>query len=304
MEAAFNRININNIGESLQQPNYSINLAEYGEILSVHYSTYEWSQDIMLIVFTNKILVAQLDHQDKLKFDVLAKFQHNVICTNVYLSSETAINIVPLNIQFCTASVDFKLRVFKGNLSNENTCQELVGHTSYINDLNYDPENIYIVSVSDDHTARIWTTADNKQLAILKLTSPGMSTCWHRDDSSKLLVAEKVASAHWAPFDPQLIASLQMGELLLWDITRSSRPIQNNLMYTEGGGEVKFSSGTELIAVLNKLENSLKVIHVQTQQERLNVKLSLPSNITWHLRIPIICGSDGDKLNFWKIVPK
>ncbi|KRT83708.1 WD40 domain-containing protein, partial [Oryctes borbonicus] len=252
-------------------PSYSINLAEHGEILSVHCSTYEWSQDIMLIVFTNKILVAQLDYQDKPKFDVLAEFQHNVICTNIYLSSDTAINIVPMNIQFCTASIDFKLRVFKGNLSDENTCEELVGHTSYINDLNYDPENIYIVSVSDDHTARIWTTADNKQLAILKLTSPGMSTCWHKDDNSKLLVAEKVgiirfynvgkqkpilsfdygkplASAHWAPFDSQLIASLQMGELLLWDMTRSSRPIQNNLMYTEGGGEVKFSPATELIA--------------------------------------------------------
>lgn len=85
---------------------------------------------------------------------------------------------------------------------------------------------------------------DNKQAAILRLTSPGMSACWHRDDNSKLLVAEKVgiirfynvnkqkpilsfdygkplASAHWAPFDSQLIASLQMGELLLWDMTRS-----------------------------------------------------------------------------------
>lgn len=110
--------------------------------------------------------------------------------------------------------------------------------------MNYDPEHIYIVSVSDDHTARLWTTADNKHVATLKLTSPGMSACWHKDDNSKLLIAEKIgvirfynvskqkpilsldygkplASAHWAPFDSQLIASLQMGELLLWDMTHS-----------------------------------------------------------------------------------
>ncbi|KAK9752536.1 WD domain, G-beta repeat [Popillia japonica] len=192
MDISLNRTSIDTLGESLHHPYYSMNLAEHGEILAVHYSPYEWSQDIMLIVFSNKILVLQLDHQDKLKFDVIAEFQHNVICTNTFLSAETALNIVPVNIQFCTAGVDFKLRIFKGNLSDDNTCQELVGHTSYINDLNYDPENIYIVSVSDDHTARIWTVGDNKQLAVFNLTSPGMSTCWHKDDSSKLLIAEKL----------------------------------------------------------------------------------------------------------------
>lgn len=76
------------------------------------------------------------------------------------------------------------------------------------------------------------------------------------------------------------------------------------MIYTECGGEVKFSAGTELVAVLNKLENSVKVFHVQSQQERLNVKLTLPSNITWHLRMPLICTSDGDNLLFWKVVPK
>lgn len=71
----------------------------------------------------------------------------------------------------------------------------------------------------------------------------GVSSCWHRDDKSKLLVAEKIgivrfynvenqkpilsincnkplASVHWAPSDAQVIASLQMGELLIWDLTR------------------------------------------------------------------------------------
>lgn len=62
-------------------------------------------------------------------------------------------------------------------------------------------------------------------------------------DTAKLLVAEKIglirfynvetqrpilsldvgkplSSAHWAPFDTQLVGSLQHGELLLWDLTR------------------------------------------------------------------------------------
>lgn len=66
---------------------------------------------------------------------------------------------------------------------------------------------------------------------------------WHTKDVAKLLVAEKIglirfynvetqrpilsldvgkplSSAHWAPFDTQLVGSVQHGELLLWDLTR------------------------------------------------------------------------------------
>lgn len=71
----------------------------------------------------------------------------------------------------------------------------------------------------------------------------GVSLSWHIRDVAKLLVAEKVglirfynvetqrpilsldvgkslSNAHWAPFDTQLVGSLQHGELLLWDLTR------------------------------------------------------------------------------------
>lgn len=66
---------------------------------------------------------------------------------------------------------------------------------------------------------------------------------WHAKDVAKLLVAEKVglirfynvetqrpilsldvgkplSNVHWAPFDTQLVASVQHGEMLLWDLTR------------------------------------------------------------------------------------
>lgn len=68
MDISLNRTSIDTLGESLHHPYYSMNLAEHGEILAVHYSPYEWSQDIMLIVFSNKILVLQLDHQVRTNF--------------------------------------------------------------------------------------------------------------------------------------------------------------------------------------------------------------------------------------------
>lgn len=71
----------------------------------------------------------------------------------------------------------------------------------------------------------------------------GKSVHWHKEDNSKLLVAEKIGlirfynvdtqtpilsldcgkplfSAHWSPSDSQLVGSLQLGELFLWDMTR------------------------------------------------------------------------------------
>lgn len=85
--------------------------------------------------------------------------------------------------------------------------------------------------------------ASDSLRANLTLFSTGISLCWHTKDTAKLLVAEKIglirfynvetqrpilsldvgkplSSAHWAPFDTQLVGSLQHGELLLWDLTR------------------------------------------------------------------------------------
>ncbi|XP_022901719.1 nucleoporin Nup37 [Onthophagus taurus] len=315
------------IHKQFTEPVYSIDLQENSPVLAVHYSTYEWSQDIILLAFPKKIIVGQILFEDKLELSILAEIQHPLRCTNLYLSSETVLNIIPINVQFCTAANDFKIRIFKTNLSDENSCMELTGHESYINDLNYDPTNSYIASVSDDHTVKVWSTEDNKLTAFFNLTSPGVSCCWHREDPLKLLVAEKIgvirfynvsaikpilscsytkslSAAHWSPNDSQLLASLHMGELLLWDATRLSRPIQTKLIYTESGGDLKFNMSGEFLAIVNKLENSIKVFHVQTQQERLNATLSSPTNITWHFRYPLICVGDDRKLNFWKIPGK
>lgn len=73
---------------------------------------------------------------------------------------------------FCTAADDYKLRIFKSDLS-ESTCKVLNAHSSYINDISFDPENNYLASVSDDETAKIWSTDEFDCVATLMLTSAG-----------------------------------------------------------------------------------------------------------------------------------
>lgn len=42
------------------EPLYSTCLSQYGQITAVHFSPYEWSQNIILIAFPSKILVGHI----------------------------------------------------------------------------------------------------------------------------------------------------------------------------------------------------------------------------------------------------
>ncbi|XP_068908230.1 nucleoporin Nup37 [Tenebrio molitor] len=303
-------------------------LSEYGQILCIEMSPFVLSQDLIFIGFESKILLGRLQIDEQVvQFDIEAEFTHESRCCSLTISPETSISILPNNITFAAAGGDHNLRVFKSDLRGDDVCKVLSGHTSYINDTKFDPDNSFLVSVSDDNTAKLWETDDYKCVATLQLTSPGMSACWHREDNSKLLVAEKIglirfynvetqspilsldigkplSSTHWAPSDSQLVASLQLGELLIWDFSKPCVPINNNLLFTEAGGYIRFSPFGELIAAVNNLESTLKVVHVHNNQLKLTVPVTLPSNVSWHCRCPIVCVGDYMTLSFWKVTSK
>jgi hypothetical protein len=83
-----------------------------------------------------------------------------------------------------------------------------------------------------------------------------------------------------------------------------SVPINNNLLFTEAGGYIRFSPFGELIAAVNNLESTLKVVHVHNNQLKLTVPVTLPSNVSWHCRCPIVCVGDYMTLSFWKVTSK
>ncbi|XP_070534634.1 nucleoporin Nup37-like [Ptychodera flava] len=88
--------------------------------------------------------------------------------------------------RFCTAGADSKLRLFSSHLKSEDTVTVMDGHTSYVNDVVFEPtEGQQIASVSDDHTCRVWGL-DGLQRACFPLYSPGMSVCWHPDEPAKV----------------------------------------------------------------------------------------------------------------------
>ncbi|KAF3814524.1 hypothetical protein GH733_017682 [Mirounga leonina] len=139
------------------------------------------------------------------------------------------------------------------------TFQVLEGHSDFINGLVFDPkEGQEIASVSDDHTCRIWNL-EGIQTAHFVLHSPGMSVCWHPEETFKLMVAEKngtirfydlltqqailsleseqmpLMSAHWCLKNTFKVGAVAGSDWLIWDITRSRwSTINENLFATTG----------------------------------------------------------------------
>ncbi|CAH0560041.1 unnamed protein product [Brassicogethes aeneus] len=315
---------LSSMRKNFSEPNYTEDFSEHGQILSVHFSQFEWSQDLILIAFENKIVLAFLNLEDVPSLNVMSEFKHQCRCSTLSISPETNLNIVPNILMFCVGGSDFKLRIYTSDMNESNTCKILAGHTSYINDVSFDPENTYLASVSDDNTAKIWSVDDFKLKNTFNLTSPGMSAVWHRDDCNKLLVGEKIGiirfynvesempvisldygkpliGAHWAPVNEQMVSSLHLGELLVWDLSKPCFPVWTSVLFPENGGSIKFSPQAELLAATNSLEGTLKVVHVKSQATKLAANLTLPTNVSWHYRYPLVCVGDDRKLCFWKV---
>lgn len=83
-----------------------------------------------------------------------------------------------------------------------------------------------------------------------------------------------------------------------------SLPQQSTILFPENGGTVKFSPQGELLASVNSLDGSLKVIHTMTQSLKLNATVTLPTNVQWHYHYPIVCVGDDTKLCFFKVNSK
>lgn len=218
----------------------------FGEqIHGVCFSPFEWSHELLLVVFHNKVLVAEVrtDVGDDAEPDVkvIGNLNHAVQCRRVAVSPASSLAVAPKLVQFATAGADNRVRVFRSDLAHDNTCHVLAGHADAINDLSYDCETNYLASASDDHTARVWDA--DTCLVTFCLRSPAVAVCWHQDDCAKLMVCERsglircynvqsqqpilsvdngslLSSAHWSPSDSQLLAALAHGHLKLWDLTR------------------------------------------------------------------------------------
>ncbi|XP_066583643.1 nucleoporin Nup37 [Prorops nasuta] len=311
-------------------PTFKLNFSD--QVHCVEFSPFEWSHHLICIALTHEIVIGTVKFQeedeaiDEIAYNPLTTIHHDTRPHAIAWSPETSLSVIPKVVKFCVAGADFKIRLYTSNLDNKNNYEILDNHRDYINAVSYEPEGEYLVSVSDDHTCKLWDIKEEHKCVITYyLTSPGMSVCWHNEKPGKLMVAEKngiirmynvksqqalmsldsgvapLTSAEWG-IDPMKIISLAAGELLFWDVTRLSQPLESFTLHIDGGKMVKFSPLQDnILASIGQPDNLLKVTNIKSKQVLLCGRMSLIGGLTWHQKLPFICTGNNRELNFWRI---
>lgn len=115
----------------------------------------------------------------------------------IAIAPDTSLGMLPKLVKFCTAGADFVVRIFRSNLDDSDTVQEVNRHTSYVNDVAWESSGRFLASVSDDHSCQIRSQHDDfKSEIVFRLKSPGVVVRWHPESPEKVLVAEKRGTIH------------------------------------------------------------------------------------------------------------
>ncbi|XP_037941627.1 nucleoporin Nup37-like, partial [Teleopsis dalmanni] len=264
---------------------------------------------------------------DTFAWERIKDIYHESRCSALCFAPETSLACIPKTVIFCAAGSDFKLRIFRTDLQNSDTVQDLKGHSNYVNDVNWDTEGEYLASVSDDHSCKIWNVESNfETVTTFCLSSAGMSVKWHPEDPHKVLVAEKkgivhmynvrsqqaiisietpkfpLMSADWSLENRFCIATLAGGDVITWDLRHPSSPTDKKQMHEDCGRNILFSPSTELlIASIGRPDITLKVYTSKSVVPQIEAPLKLFGGISFHNRLPYIGAACDRKLCFWKI---
>lgn len=314
-------------------PTHVINLSD--QIYAFEISGSEWTTNLLCIAVTKKIILGivkfpEESEIEQFEWHQLKELYHESRCHAITFAPETSLAVLPKVVTFCAAGADFILRIYRSDLQNSDTIQQLKGHTSYINDVAWEPEGEYLASVSDDHTCIIWNARDNfETVTNFCLTSAGMSVKWHPEEIGKMLVAEKNGIIHiynaksqqvimslespkiplmcadWALSNRLFITAVAGGDVFTWDLRRASRPVETKPIHEDGGRIVKFNPNNELIlASVGRPDITLKVHNMKSPVPQIEASVKLFGGLSWHHRLPYVAVGCDRKLCFWKVQMK
>ncbi|XP_021543242.1 nucleoporin Nup37 isoform X1 [Neomonachus schauinslandi] len=312
---------------------YTVDCEDYVHV--VEFNPFDSGDSGNLIAYGggNYVVVGMCTFQEEeadiegIQYKTLRTFQHGVRVDGIAWSPETRLDSLPPVIKFCTSAADMKIRLFTSDLQDKNEYKVLEGHSDFINGLVFDPkEGQEIASVSDDHTCRIWNL-EGIQTAHFVLHSPGMSVCWHPEETFKLMVAEKngtirfydlltqqailsleseqmpLMSAHWCLKNTFKVGAVAGSDWLIWDITRSSYPQDKRPVHMDQACLFRWSTINEnLFATTGypgKIASQFQIHHLGHPQPVLIGSVAVGSGLSWHRTLPL-CAIGGDhKLLFW-----
>lgn len=319
-------------GDSNRSPSYTVSCDDYVNV--VEFSPFTSGTPASLLAYGGNqyVVVGTCLFQEEdmdiesIEFTVLRAFHHEVRVDALAWSPVSHLDQIPI-IRLCTAAADRRLRLLTSDLQDKHEVKVLEGHTSYINHLVFEPiEGKQIASVSDDHTCRVWDV-DGNEHSTLRLSSPGISVCWHPEDVFKLMVAEKkgtirfydlvnqqailsldcgqspLMSADWCLTNTIKVGAVAGNDWLIWDITRSSYPQERRPAHIDKACLFKWSRANEnLFATTGcpgKINSQLLIHHLGHPQPVMIGSAAVGAGLSWHRTLPL-CVIGGDrKLCFW-----
>ncbi|KAF2979794.1 hypothetical protein EK904_012818 [Melospiza melodia maxima] len=324
--------------DSTRNTSYTVDCEDYVHV--VKFNPFDSGDSCSLIAYggNNYVVVGSCRFQEEdaevegMQYKTLRTFHHGIRVDAIAWSPETRLDAIPPQIRyltinyseslsltsfilsvecrFCTAASDRKLRLFTSDLQDKNEFKTFDGHTDYINDLVFAPnEGQEIASVSDDHTCRVWDLEGNEK-AHFVLRSSGMSVCWHPEEAFKLMVAEKNGTIRFYDLiTQQAILSLEFihrirGLSMLTEPDYSG-VFGKNIHFIHGWIHFthRWSRVNEnLFATTGypgKTTTQLLVHHLGHPQPILTGTAAVGSGLTWHRTLPL-CAVGGDhKIFFW-----
>uniref|UniRef100_A0AAG5DLV7 Nucleoporin Nup37 n=1 Tax=Anopheles atroparvus TaxID=41427 RepID=A0AAG5DLV7_ANOAO len=310
--------------------NHTITLLD--EIVTFELSPYEWSQNLLCIALVDKLVLGSVhfpeeDEDDGFKWQQLKDIYHECYPRCVAFAPETSLVVIPKVVVLATASSDYRIRVFKSDLEENDTVQILEGHRSYVNHVSWDHDGEFLASCSDDKSCILWKCKDGfRRGPTFCFQSAVMAGKWHPEEPGHLLIAEKLGTLHvynvlqessvltvdtdtnpltymdWSLNNSSYVAAMACGSIHLWDLQNSNWPVENNVMHDECGHIVKFSPRSDyIVATIGRPNATLKVIHMKNKLAQIEAKLLLYGGLCWHYQLPYVVAASDRQLCFWKV---
>ncbi|XP_061169212.1 nucleoporin Nup37-like isoform X1 [Saccostrea echinata] len=231
-------------------------------------------------------------------------------------------------IRIAAAGSDNRIKIFTTDLVEGTEAEVLEGHSDFINALTYNPENGDILaSTGDDYTCRLWGN-DGSQQACFQLSAPGMSVCIHEKESGKVVVAQKngiikmfsldlqhqisscdcgispLMGIDWCREDEDIIGAVAGTEWLVFQLSRSSQPLERRQAHTDGVRDIKWcKSQPNLLATSGRPGRQIKVFNTRHHQVPLNTSLKVSYGMSWHAQLPVLAVGGDSQVHLYYIEP-
>ena len=239
----------------------------------------------------------------------------------------------PFQLIFATVCLDHNIRLFTLNNQMEVTMVTIGKHTTFINDIAFEPTTGSILATTgDDNKCRIWNVGDDCEgdgdMAehCIPLTSPGKAVRWNSSDVGKLLVAEQngcirmydasnyaplfsltcsipssgLTSCDWSLVNPSKIGATIGKNFYTWNTEKGSLPITTGPAHNEGAQLFRWCNvSQEIFATHGRPGNETKVFLSSNEKSSMTITSKVGCGMSWHNILPVcVIGSNRKLLLF------